>query len=441
MNPRTPGAVLAALYLLLIALLTLTPSAYSPGDAERAFCLLCGPMGGVDFALNLAFFVPLGFLLRLAGLSRGRALALCIATTLAIELIQLAIPGRVTSLGDLVSNSIGGAVGIVVADRWPSIITPEVRQARAWTAAWSVGLIAVLVGTMWLFEPSLPQTAWWGQIAAELGQFDHFQGRVLDARVGPLEIREGRLPNGDSVRALLGRRGTVVRASVVPAPPSQRLAPIVSIFDGDHREIMVLGEEGAAAIFRVRRRATAAGLQPVSVNFWYALPYANELGRMRDTIVLEAWNDGWSQHIARIDHGTRTVRTLTLRPTWGWALLAPFENSYGPAGRSMTRQWLALLLFPLGFHGALAMRRAPGERRWRAAIALPAGVAALLAVALEALPRAYGVGGSRAWEWEGALAGLALGALAALPVAWAARRNGRAENTDSREGPALAYDQ
>lgn len=73
-----------------------------------------------DMALNLAGFIPLGFLLclRLRGPGRHAAetcilfsVALGFAVSLMIEVIQVWLPGRDSSVLDLISNTAGAAIG------------------------------------------------------------------------------------------------------------------------------------------------------------------------------------------------------------------------------------------------------------------------------------------------------------------------------------------
>jgi hypothetical protein len=401
--------------ILIIALLTLRPVTSELLAAERAFCVICGPHGGVDFILNIALFVPLGAALRLAGLARARAILLGVAVTVAIELLQLLIPGRITSLGDLIANSAGGALGVALADGWGTLVRPSPRAARRLTIAAAAAWLGVLGVTMWMFAPALPRSRWWGQIAAELGQFDHFTGEVLSARIGDIPVRDGEMENSDEVRRLLERDSTVVRTTIVLDGLTERLAPIVSIFDGRSREVMVLGQSVNDGIFRTRRHAAEFGLRQPIVNLFNALPVRTDGAARRDTITLEGWNVGWRQVIAADLPGRRVVRELTLRPTWGWALFLPFEHALGPTGRTFTRAWVALLLLPLGYYGAMAARRAPGEPGWRAAAA-PFVALAVVPAGLELLPRMLGLEGARPWEVHGAILGCALGAVAALVI-------------------------
>ena len=71
----------------------------------------------VEFTANIAMFVPLGLLFVLV-LGRRRwwlAMLIGIALTVTIELSQLGIPGRVSDPRDVLANSLGAMLGVVVA--------------------------------------------------------------------------------------------------------------------------------------------------------------------------------------------------------------------------------------------------------------------------------------------------------------------------------------
>lgn len=71
--------------------------------------------GLVEFAANIFLFVPMGVLLTLlVGRHRWWAAALGgFALSLAIELVQLGIPSRVSDPRDVLSNGIGTTVGAI----------------------------------------------------------------------------------------------------------------------------------------------------------------------------------------------------------------------------------------------------------------------------------------------------------------------------------------
>jgi VanZ family protein len=82
-----------------------------------------------EFAANIAMFAPIGlFLVLLLGRRFWwAAVLLCVAMTGFIETTQRFIPGRVSDVRDIVSNSVGGAIGVIVA----LIVTiPAYRRER-----------------------------------------------------------------------------------------------------------------------------------------------------------------------------------------------------------------------------------------------------------------------------------------------------------------------
>lgn len=71
----------------------------------------------LEFAANIALFVPLGVLL-VAGWRRIPAwtiVAVGAAASTVIELVQLALPSRYSTLSDVIANTLGTAVGLVIA--------------------------------------------------------------------------------------------------------------------------------------------------------------------------------------------------------------------------------------------------------------------------------------------------------------------------------------
>jgi glycopeptide antibiotics resistance protein len=69
---------------------------------------------------NVVLFAPLGAVLRARGLEPGQTAARGLALSFAIELTQLAIPGRTTSVDDMLLNTLGAVLGYLLAARWLS---------------------------------------------------------------------------------------------------------------------------------------------------------------------------------------------------------------------------------------------------------------------------------------------------------------------------------
>lgn len=112
-------------YLGVVVWLTLSPQAPDQRDGPLwQFALFLDrfpatqwlTFNDLEFVANIALFVPLGlFFVLLVGKRRWwLALALAMALTLGIELAQQFIPSRVADPRDILSNSLGAAIGIVV---------------------------------------------------------------------------------------------------------------------------------------------------------------------------------------------------------------------------------------------------------------------------------------------------------------------------------------
>lgn len=129
-HPILSAATLA--YIALVGWLTLTPQSAVQEQGilwrlvevfERFSATDWITFNHVEFALNVAMFVPFGIFFVLL-LGRGRwwlAIMLSIALTVGIEFAQQTIPGRVSDPRDLVANTGGAVLGSLVAllVTWP----------------------------------------------------------------------------------------------------------------------------------------------------------------------------------------------------------------------------------------------------------------------------------------------------------------------------------
>ena len=83
----------------------------------------------LEFVANIVLFVPFGVLVRLVW-TRARwsaVLALGLLTTIAIELTQLSLPTRYSTLSDVIANTLGTGVGLVAV--WAVLL--RVRDERS----------------------------------------------------------------------------------------------------------------------------------------------------------------------------------------------------------------------------------------------------------------------------------------------------------------------
>ena len=98
-----------------ILLVTLTPTAHGPYEPNPGVRLIYAPTDLGEKLLNVALFAPLGSALAFIG-SR-HAVLWGAALSVLIEATQLAIPGRLTSLADVILNTAGTAIGAALVQR------------------------------------------------------------------------------------------------------------------------------------------------------------------------------------------------------------------------------------------------------------------------------------------------------------------------------------
>jgi len=398
------GVLLTLVAFGTIAWFTLRPS---PEDAEAAArspftCLFpCEDQSLRDAILNVILFVPLGFALRL-WLPAGRAWLLTLLTTCAIEFTQYSwLLGRDASLRDILTNSLGGAIGVALVSHWRPLLLPDRRESRRLAAVGGGLWLVIVTATAWLVRPSLPASTYWGQWAPELGQFDTWRGTLLDARVQGSRMATGRMSNSAPVRAQLLSDSVLVEARIVTGPAPEQVAPIASMFDSEQREIFVLGQRGHDLVFRIRTgiRAIEMGSPMLTLD--------GVLGAPGDT--LHVFGGVMHGHwvLAAEDRDARRELRLPFSAGILWTGLMPFGLYLDAHLLWLNGLWLGGLLFPVGYW----LRRTGAAPRTMLAIALSAGLA-LGAVSLLA-----GLALPQLAEWGGTFLGMPAGWLVARAAA------------------------
>jgi glycopeptide antibiotics resistance protein len=134
-------SVVTFLYLGVVAFITLGPQPLDEGTDSLVWRLLRFvarfeslhwlTYSVLEFLANVAMFVPVGlFVLLLLGRRRWwLATVLGIGLTCGIEFTQMFLPTRVSDPRDILANSVGAFIGVIVAlvVTWPAAI----RRARA----------------------------------------------------------------------------------------------------------------------------------------------------------------------------------------------------------------------------------------------------------------------------------------------------------------------
>ena len=124
--PRHRGRfIAAALAVAAVAMLTLGPRAFvAPvsGAAIRIMDAATGPLlssighDGAERLLNILLFVPLGLTMALVLGRRLRLIAALagFALSAVVEYSQRSIPGRVPDIEDVLWNTLGAAIGVII---------------------------------------------------------------------------------------------------------------------------------------------------------------------------------------------------------------------------------------------------------------------------------------------------------------------------------------
>jgi len=136
------AALLVVAALLLVAVPTLAPTPGAVGST--GICVFCGALGGLDFALNLALFVPLGAALWNATRSWRVAAVTGFFVSMVIEVLQYQlIVGRDATVGDVLANGLGSLAGACLA--MASLRARNATPATAFRLAAATGILTALL--------------------------------------------------------------------------------------------------------------------------------------------------------------------------------------------------------------------------------------------------------------------------------------------------------
>ncbi len=346
---------------VLIVRLTLKPLG-GPLPSGFHWCVFCGSFGAADFLLNIALFVPLGWGLRMAGVRRWPIYLFGLLLAGTIETLQdFVVSGRESGLNDLISNPLGAVIGVALADASSVLFRPDAATSRRLAIGAAAIWIALAALMPWLMRPSLPRTQYWEQIAAHLPKYGVYTGQIVSATFNGQPFRQGRLSDSESA-ALRGAflHGTArVAVTTIPAPSIGRVAPIVSVFDGQKQEIFMIACAGQDLIFGVRTRLDDLRFHSPAHRLHGVIPCdASGTPSAVDTVRIAASVDRLGLFLAAERDGT----TASARPDAGawqaWRLI--ISDSYGKQARFasyLTALWVILWMAPLGYWLARAGRR------------------------------------------------------------------------------------
>jgi VanZ like protein len=418
---RRLGSVVTIGGVAAILFATLLPEPSQPLPSH--LCLVCGTLGGVDAVLNVLLFIPLGLGLALSGIRCSRALLIVCALSLTVETTQFFfVAGRDASLGDVLTNTIGGALGFAVAWKAKTWLRPEPRIAATLGFGWCAVWLTIQAIASFALTPSFPDSRYYGQIARKLGNFAVFPGRVLSADIGGVAIADTRLSDIDSVRRLL-LNGATVAVTVVPAGLTTDIAPILRVADGEQREIVLLAQDEQELLFGVRTGAAILRLRPLLFAmagvFTDASATNNSTGT--DSLSLSGRYDGRDAQLTARAGSAGRDRRVSVRFSLGWTLALPFQWFIEDTRAEFVISWIwmACLTFPIGYWSAHVVRISDRPANPILAVLCAVGGVAILIAGLVLVPHAFGLPAAHARDWVAAASGIVAGGAFASP-AWKA---------------------
>jgi hypothetical protein len=397
-----------------IALATLRPGPLGPTDLR--VCVICGPAGGVDAVLNVLLFMPLGIGLALANVRPPRAVAMMLGYSLLIELLQLqVVPGRDASVGDILTNSLGGCLGYLGGRFCFALANPRPESAVRLVVGWLGIWLAVQLFVAYTFIPTLPDPPYYGQIDRPPGHSrPAFPGTVLSSSVGAERLTRGELRNADRLKRLLNtEEGAPVRAVAVPGGLVSGRAELVVVSSPQVGGVVSLEQDGEGLLFGIRTGAELLRLRPYEFRLRGVFRDVPSTGE-RDTAVLHGQFSRSRVVVGAMSAGGRLEQTFVPRLSQGWIPFMPVRTYVDDDVIEFAASvgFLVLLIAPAGYWVAFARDVPPAPRKSRDRV-FGAAYLAAVCIGLAAIPVAFGLRPAAVWEWACVVGGTGVGSLLA----------------------------
>ena len=338
MRGRSPARLLVlALAAALIAVATLTPL---PGQSTADFCpLFCHPRGTADNIANVLLFLPFGAALALTGLRPLKAGVVGMLVSLMVETAQLlVISGRDSTPADLISNTVGAALGAWFLLALPRLLRPATEGFRRKLLAGAVTAAAATIAlTGYLQSPWFPNADYYGQWNQFRGSYHAYSGTVLAASVGMEPIpRAG--PAAPGLRNSL-RAGEPFRVLMLAGPEMDWQAQIARVGFGTE-DVIFLAASGDDLILRYRSHAAALRLDQPTVRLRDGLSGIAP----GDRLVVQARRDGAGYCLSAGERWTCTP----LAAGSAWQLIQSSDSYSAPIRAAAGALVMALLWLPIG---------------------------------------------------------------------------------------------
>ncbi len=419
-RPRVWRA-LAAGALVAILALTLRPNPQAAAAALQTplLCLVCGERGGTDVILNLLLFMPFAVALRLSGMSWGRTVLACAGISLLVESLQFTIiAGRDASLSDLVTNTLGGAVGAMIAAPVGRAIVPDGDHATRLTVGAAVAWLGMLALSAWLMGPWTPAGSRVSSHWAASSEWSNkaFPGTVTAVQSAGFPLPPGPVSDSLARRLLLRlRQGRIeLRVDLISGRLTAQNSRWIYFLRIGSAYAPRLSQDGGDLLLEVPVRALHFRFSAPTLRLRDGMPVAPGIPVTITISEVKGFLSMVSSYRGR-------TFTLSVGPTQGWSLVDPFGLRLGPDVRLLTGVWLGAWLVPLGYWGAWSRHRG-------AVLLLSIGTVVL---GLWLLPALAGFPSVHSSEWFAAGAGLAVGRALAALAAYLASRCGSPSGSES----------
>jgi VanZ like protein len=379
-----------AVAFAFIGALTLVPLPHGNALDDIPFwCLGCGDYALADAVANVVLFVPLGWALSRTGLRWSLGLAVVVITTVGIEGLQYRfLPGRVASIADILANTVGGGVGLMLPRLPRRLIETSERTLRA-SIVYAVLVVACL-GVGEATQAILPpRTLLWTRGEADGVQYVPFSGTLRELRVDGAPITLDRWVAEPS------RESTDVVVELTSGRPDTGLAHVVIAWMPNGQGWLWLEQRDRDLHLHLASLSDRAKLRGHSVWLRGVMPVA-----AAEPVTIRVAVRTFSYRVAVVTNAGPATREACITPGDGWRLLAPGTQEWGLVGLLLTGVWMAGLFAPLGYLASLASLAS----RAAAAAAAVGG-----AVVLVLVPIVSGCASLALPGWCGAAAGFLIG--------------------------------
>lgn len=394
---RLLGWALAGTGLLAILGLTLYPSPKQAGSAALTplYCLVCGESGGADVFLNLLLFVPMAAGLRLLGWPWRRVVVVAATLSLGVESLQyFVVQGRDASVSDVLTNTVGGAVGAGLASRLRHLVVPARPVARRLSAGAAAAWLGALAFSAFALSPWAPDEPLRSYCTAAYPTSELFSGtaRTVTLNGVSLPCDADIAASGEIGESLREANLTLEVAATSSDPKTGRRA--IHVVRAPHASLVVVAQHGRSVRFSAPTAAQSFRLLSPAVRLSRALPEREGV-----PVALHAEVRGRRMRVSAAHGGERTATELALSPAHGWTMVLPGGLEPGPVLRLASALWLGGLLIPAAYWAGFAGR--PGAALGGVGLAGFGG--------LGIIPPLWGYAPAHWSEWLGVCGGIAVG--------------------------------